>query len=70
MKKHRTSRKAAFKAALALAETNAQAWAAEHGVTVTHLNYVLSGERESKTLTDTIDGFIAKYLPQHAKLAA
>ena len=67
---HRTSRKSAFRAALALAGLNQREWAEQEGVTAGHLSLVLKGERESQRLTDRIDLFIAKHLPQSAKIAA
>lgn len=59
----RASRKAAFKAALALAETTVEAWAKTSGVTSGHLYQVLDGRRESATLTEKVDEFIAEQLP-------
>lgn len=55
-------RKAHFEASLALARTTARDWAKEHGVTAGHLSKVLKGERESASLTEKIDGFIAEHL--------
>ena len=69
VRKHRTSRKAAFKAALALAGTNQREWAAGEGITAGHLSLVLAGERESERLTAKIDAYIARYLPD-ARLQA
>lgn len=60
------SRKALFGAAIALAETTVKAWAAEQNVTPQHLYHVLSGERESASLVEKVDAFIAQHLPQHA----
>lgn len=57
------SRKARFGAAIALAETTVKAWAAEQNVTPQHLYHVLSGERESASLTEKVDAFIAEWLP-------
>lgn len=53
------SRKARFKAALALAGITQTEWAAQHGVTAGHLGNTLRG-RESKSLEEKIDAFIAE----------
>lgn len=52
-------RKERFKAALAYARLSAAEWARRQGVSRGHLHLVLAGERESKTLTDAVDAFIA-----------
>lgn len=61
----RVSRKALFKAALAVAEKTARQWAEDNGVTEGHLYAVLSG-RESARLSALIDAFIVRYLPGRA----
>ena len=55
---------------MALAGMNQGEWAEDEGITAGHLSLVLKGERESQRLTDKIDAFIAKHLPQSAKIAA
>ena len=60
------SRKARFRAALALAHKTAREWARERDVTRGHLYAVLSGERESATLINQVDAFIGEYLPDIA----
>ena len=61
-----TSRKSQFRAALALAEQTASDWCAEQGITTGHLYQVLSGSRESVSLTEKVDAFIAEYLTRVA----
>lgn len=58
----RTTRKARFRAALALARMTAKQWASDNGVTETHLYAVLKGTRDSATLTSKVDAFIAQHL--------
>jgi hypothetical protein len=60
------SRKARFRAALALAHTTMREWAEQQGVTTGHLHQVLSGDRESVTLTTAVDAFIEQHLPLSA----
>jgi histidinol dehydrogenase len=55
-------RKSRFRAALALANKTAEAWALENDITPTHLSLVLSGKRESLTLWEKIEAFAAQYL--------
>lgn len=59
------NRRKYFSIALIHAEKTAKAFAAEQGVTETHLHMVLSGRRESNRLTKAIDAFIAA----HARIA-
>lgn len=54
-----SSRKARFKAALARAGITQTDWAAQNGITPGHLGNTLRG-RESKSLEDKIDAFIAE----------
>lgn len=68
MRRRESSRKAAFRAALALAEKTQAQWAEEHGVTAFHLSVVLNGERESASLTAKMDEFIAEWQP-HVRVA-
>lgn len=56
------ARKSRFRAALALAEMTAEEWAISEGVTPSHLSHVLSGGRESISLTAKIDAFTRKHL--------
>lgn len=56
------SRKARFRAALALARMTETSWATEHNITRQHLYHVLKGERDSATLNAKIDAFIARQL--------
>ena len=55
-------RKARFRAALALTEMTAETWAVQEGITPSHLSKVLSGERDSRALTDKIDAFAKKHV--------
>lgn len=52
-------------AALAIARMTQTDWAESHDVTQGHLSQVLSGRRESLTLVEKIDAFIAKQLGNH-----
>lgn len=60
------SRKARFRAALALAHMTETSWALERKCSRQHLYLVLKGERESAKLVAEIDAFIAKYLTEAA----
>lgn len=64
------SRKARFKAALALAEQTAQEWCEREGITYPHLVLVLNGDRESQRLTEKVDAFIDQFLPAISSPAA
>lgn len=55
-----TSRKTRFKAALQFTKTTQVEWARQNGVGYQHLYLVLEDERESRTLTEKIDAFIAE----------
>jgi hypothetical protein len=70
MPKAKTSRKQLFRAALAIASLTAEQWAEKEGVTAGHVSQVLSGKRESKALTDKIDGFVRQHLDKHTALAS
>lgn len=59
-------RKALFRAAIALSGITAKAWASDQGITPAHLYAVLNGDRESNSLTQKVDAFIAKHLPERA----
>ena len=56
------SRKARFRAAVALGRTTAKAWCEEQGFTEGHLYQVLRGERISPATMKRVDAFIAKQL--------
>lgn len=58
------TRKARFRAALALARLTAKEWTEREGLTETHLYAFLKGHRQSKPLEQKIDAFIDKYLPE------
>lgn len=58
-----THRKDALLAACRLSGQRVEDWATAQGVTKGHLYAVLRGERESQTLSDKIDAFIATQLP-------
>lgn len=66
----KVTRKAQFKAALSLAGLTLQEWCATQEVSVGHVQQVLRGVRESQTMTDKIDAFIAKHLQSRKQLAA
>lgn len=56
------SRKARFRAAVALARITAKDWCAEQDITEGHLYQVLRGDRPSPPLIAKIDAFIARQL--------
>ena len=60
------SRKARFRAALALARTTETAWADEQGITRQHLYLVLKGDRQSVPLVAKIEAFIARQFGEKA----
>jgi hypothetical protein len=64
------SRKQLFRAALAIAGLTAAQWADRESITPEHLSRVLNSRRESGTLIEKIDAFIAEKLPDHAPSAA
>lgn len=57
-----TTRKARFRAALALAGLTQEQWATEIGVTAGHLTHVLAGRRDSKTLIEKVEAFTKKHV--------
>jgi hypothetical protein len=56
------TRRAEFKAAIALARTTVEKWCAENGVTTGHLYQVLREERESPPLIAKVDAFIERHV--------
>lgn len=62
--RQRKVRKQRFTAALALAGMTQAAFAKDTGVNPGHLSKVLNGERDSDRLTEKVELFIAKYLPE------
>jgi hypothetical protein len=62
MRRHKTTRKARFEAALKLAGSTMRAFAEEHEISPAHLHYVITGVRESERVNALIDQYIAKYL--------
>lgn len=54
-------RRTQFLAALAAVGQSQSAWAAANGITKGHLSQVLHGKRESVTLTQKIDAFVAEH---------
>lgn len=60
----RSERQRQFRAAAALAGRSLKSLAEEWGVNDNHLYLVLRGSRESRRLTQAIDGFIAQHLPE------
>lgn len=56
------TRKARFRAALALAGMTADGWAVGNGITPSHLSHVLSGRHRSDTLVEKVEAFTAKHL--------
>lgn len=66
MRVQKAPRKQQLKAALALAGITLTQFAADNGVTYSHLYAVLNGERESQKLTAAIDAFVARHAPKIA----
>lgn len=66
MPKATNTRKARFRAALALAEMLAKDWAEQNDVSESHLSQVLDGKRISKKLSDKVDAFARKWLKDAA----
>lgn len=60
----KNSRKARFRAALALAGLTAEKWAAENGISTGHLSQVLSGKRDSRPTLEKIEAFTKKHVRQ------
>lgn len=56
------SRKARFRAAIALARITAKEWCGEQGFTEGHLYQVLRGDRRSEDTLRRVDAFIDKQL--------
>lgn len=70
MTKAKTSRKQVFRAALAIAGLTARQWAEREGTSESYLSLVLNEKRESEALTQKIDTFARKHLPEHAAMAS
>lgn len=64
------SRQRLFRAALGLSGKTLTQWAEEHDVTRQHLGHVLAGRRESRSLTEAVDAYIAKHLVSRTTLVA
>lgn len=62
MQRTADSRKARFRAALALAQLTQEQWAEQNGVTASHLSRVLAGERDSMRLLEKVDAFTRKHM--------
>jgi hypothetical protein len=60
------TRKARFRAALALAGMTVRDWCQQQGYSEPHVYLFLAGRRDSQTLTDKMEAFIDQYLSQHA----
>ena len=69
MPRAKTSRKALFKAALAITGTTLKEWAEANGITSGHLLHVLAGRKESMVLAAKIDAYIAKHMGRQQALA-
>lgn len=64
------SRKARFRAAIALARTTAKQWCEEQGFTEGHLYQVLRGDRQSPDTLRRVDTFIAAQLGERIEGSA
>lgn len=65
----RMSRKARFRASVALARITAKAWCEEQGFTEGHLYQVLRGDRISPDTIKKVDAFIARQLGEPKAVA-
>lgn len=63
---HSPTRKARFRAALALAGITAKEWCQQQGYSENHMYLFLAGRRDSLTLTQKMDAFIERHLPNAA----
>jgi hypothetical protein len=54
-------RRSRFLKALAAANQSQNAWAKDNGVSKAHLSLVLAGKRDSASLAERIDAFIAEH---------
>lgn len=61
----KSGRRKQFRAALALSGQTQEAWATSHGLSASHVSQVLTGKRESLTLVEKVDAFIARAFPLH-----
>lgn len=66
MQRTKDSRKARFRAALALAGLTQEQWADREGITASHLSRVLAGERDSGRLMEKVSAFTEKVLKSNA----
>lgn len=66
MREQSPTRKARFRAALALAGLSIAKWCELEGYTATHVHLYFAGRRDSQRLTDKIDRFIEQHLPSRA----
>lgn len=62
MPRAKASRKALFKAALAITGTTLNQWAESHEITPGHLSHVLAGRKESMSLSEKIDAYIKQHM--------
>jgi len=60
------TRKARFRAALALAGMTVSEWCEKEGYSRPHLHLYLVGRRDSQRLTEKVEAFIEQHLPSHA----
>lgn len=70
MPRAKHSRKQLFRAALAMAGLTAEQWAASEGITAGHLSQVVTGKRESVTLTAKVDEFVRDEFAKRPALVA
>jgi hypothetical protein len=63
------SRRARFRAAIALARTTAREWCSEQGFTEGHLYQVLRGDRTSPDTLRRVDAFISVQLDGKVRVA-
>lgn len=66
MREPSPTRKARFRAALALAGMTVSEWCEKEGYSRPHLHLYFAGRRDSQRLTDKIEAFIDEHLPVRA----
>jgi hypothetical protein len=69
-KRNTVSRKALFRAALALNEMTAGRWAREEGISESLLSLLLDGYRPTSPVHAKIDAYIQKHMAGHSALAS
>lgn len=67
MTKQTITRRARFRAALAIAGMTQHDWAREHSISPAYVSLLLSGQRGGEKYTDLMNSYIAEYEKKAAK---